>query len=96
MKHVLCVNNRGYPASLELYKVYRTIPDRRADEVDMVRVVDESGEDYLFPAKYFVHLAVPPAVAKLLKRGRVAKERSRRRRGEPSRATAPHVAPAGM
>jgi len=47
--YVLCVRNRGYPASLELRKVYRQIADAWAHRHDLIRIVDESGEDYLYP-----------------------------------------------
>ena len=50
--YMVCVNNEGYPASLELGKSYEVLPDDNA-EPDEVRVVDESGEDYLYPADYF-------------------------------------------
>jgi hypothetical protein len=52
--YVLCVRNRGYPASLELRKVYRQIADAWAHRHDLIRIVDESGEDYLYPAGYFL------------------------------------------
>ncbi len=49
---MVCVNNSGYPASLELGKSYEVLPDDNA-EPNEIRVVDESGEDYLYPAEYF-------------------------------------------
>jgi hypothetical protein len=58
-RFVICVNNDGYPASLELRKVYRVIPDEVADSRGFVRVVDESGEDYLYPQESFVPIEVP-------------------------------------
>jgi len=51
-----CVRNRGYRASLELRKLYPVLPDPFADEHQMIRVIDESGEDYLYPAKFFVRV----------------------------------------
>jgi hypothetical protein len=51
---VVCVSNEGYPASLELRKVYRLLEDADAERVGHVRVIDESGEDYLYPADWFV------------------------------------------
>ncbi|HEY8021586.1 MAG TPA: hypothetical protein VIH93_10815, partial [Thermoanaerobaculia bacterium] len=60
---VLCVDNAGYEASLEPRKVYRAIDDPSAEKHGMIRVVDESGEDYLFPARLFVPIAVPRAAA---------------------------------
>lgn len=63
IKFAVCVNNAGYPASLELHKIYRILPDEDA-ELDDIRVVDESGEDYLYPAGYFVLIELPQAVEK--------------------------------
>ena len=51
---VLCVRNEGYPAGLELRKVYRVLADERASKLHQLRVIDESGEDYLYPEEYFV------------------------------------------
>jgi hypothetical protein len=53
---VLCVKNEGYPASLDLGKVHSSLRDRRAANHGLRRVVDESGEDYLYPGDYFVAL----------------------------------------
>jgi hypothetical protein len=57
----ICVQNDGYPASLELWKVYRMIPDRRAAKDQLVRIVDESGEDYLYDQNWFVPIKLPTA-----------------------------------
>jgi len=57
-KFALCVRNDDCE-DLELRKVYRILPDDRAAEEGYVRVVDESGEDYLYPASYFVGLTLP-------------------------------------
>ena len=65
-KFVVCVNNTGYPASLELHKIYRVVPDEEATADGDIRVVDESGEDYLYPASCFAPITVPPAVRKSL------------------------------
>lgn len=65
-RFVVCIKNAGYPASLELHKIYRVLPDKTAAEDGDVRVVDESGEDYLYPAGYFAPIKVPAAVEKLL------------------------------
>jgi hypothetical protein len=51
---VICINNDEYPASLEKQKVYRVIPDAQAKTHKLIRVVDESGEDYLYPVDYFL------------------------------------------
>ena len=64
----VCVDNDGYEASLERNKIYVVIPDKNADGDGDLRVVDESGEDYLFSADRFVAIDVPAAVkASLLK-----------------------------
>jgi hypothetical protein len=55
-RFVICVKNEGYEASLEFRKVYDVLEDREAETHGLVRVVDESGEDYLFPKDYFVSI----------------------------------------
>ena len=65
-RFAVCVNNEDYPASLELHKIYRVIPDADASSDGDLRVVDESGEDYLYPAEYFVLIELPQAVKKSL------------------------------
>lgn len=60
-RYAICVSNAGYPASLELRKVYRIVPDQLAATRHYVRVVDESGEDYLYPEDFFVPIEVPQA-----------------------------------
>ena len=52
-KLLLCIENEGYEASLEIRKLYENIPDKEAERHGQVRVIDESEEDYLYPAKYF-------------------------------------------
>ena len=59
---VVCINNEGYPASLELRKIYRILPDKKAAKHSLVRVVDESGEDYLYPERFFVPIRLPQAL----------------------------------
>ena len=53
-KFLLCIDNEGYEASLEIRKLYETIPDKVAERHNQVRIIDESGEDYLYPSKLFV------------------------------------------
>lgn len=60
----LCLDNAGNEASLILGKVYRVLPDARATQDDLIRVVDESGEDYLFQKDQFVLVEFPAAVRK--------------------------------
>ena len=55
---VVCISNDGYPASLELHKIYRLLPDDDAARDGDLRVVDESGGDYLYPTKYFSPITV--------------------------------------
>ncbi len=59
----LCIANQGYAASLLARTVYRAISDPEAESHGLLRIVDESGEDYLFPAKLFVPIQVPEAAA---------------------------------
>jgi hypothetical protein len=59
---VVCVANDEYPASLERHKIYRVVPDERAARDGDLRIIDESGEDYLYPSKWFVPVKVPQAV----------------------------------
>jgi hypothetical protein len=59
---VICINNEDYPASLQLWKVYRVLPDEKGARHNMIRVIDESGEDYLFSASYFVPVKLPQTV----------------------------------
>lgn len=63
---VVCIDNGGYPASLELHKIYRVVPDADAAADNDIRVIDESGEDYLYPASRFAPIEVPAAVEKSL------------------------------
>jgi hypothetical protein len=64
----LCIKNRGYAAALDVRKVYRLLPDPSAKKRGLVRVVDESGEDYLYPAGFFVPIEVPPKAARVFAR----------------------------
>ena len=56
---LLCIKNDAYPASLEVRKVYQTLPDSVAMARNFVRVIDESGEDYLYPQELFVAIDLP-------------------------------------
>ena len=60
----LCVDNTDYKASLILGKIYRIIPDPKAAKDDLVRIVDESGEDYLYHKTHFLFVELPRAVTK--------------------------------
>ena len=61
-----CVDNFECPASLELRKIYQVLPDEDAARDGDLRVIDESGEDYLYPADYFVLIEVPSETARAL------------------------------
>ncbi len=65
--HVICINNGDYKASLEIFKIYRQVHD---DSVkNYIRIIDEDGEDYLYPKKYFIKIRVPKKVKTLLSSG---------------------------
>lgn len=56
---MVCVSNRGYEASLEIRKIYEVLVDRTAEKHHQIRVIDESGEDYLYPNDYFAPVRLP-------------------------------------
>ena len=62
-RYLLCVKNAGYAASMERRKVYRALPNSRAEAHGLVRVLDESGEDYLYPADFFLPIELPKEAA---------------------------------
>ena len=57
----VCVKNEDYPASLEVRKIYEVLPDKKAAKHGLVRIIDESGEDYLYPQDFFVPIEIPEA-----------------------------------
>jgi hypothetical protein len=61
---VVCVNNEGYPAALEKRKIYVALRDPGAEKHGLLRIVDESGEDYLYPKTFFRSIALPEAIRK--------------------------------
>jgi hypothetical protein len=65
-RFAICVDNSEYPASLELHKIYRVLPDKAAQTDGDMRIIDESGEDYLFPADYFIPVELPQTVIRVL------------------------------
>ena len=65
-RFVLCINNEGYDVSLEKRKIYRVVSDSQATAHNLLRVIDESGEDYLYPEGYFLSVALPPAIRQAL------------------------------
>jgi hypothetical protein len=68
IRFVVCVRNTGYPASLEVRKIYGALTDRSAKQHDLVRIIDESGEDYLYPAKFFMAVDLPLPLRGALRR----------------------------
>jgi len=58
----VCVRNEGYEVSLELRKIYEVLPDQVAGRHRQIRVIDESGDDYLFPASWFAALELPTPI----------------------------------
>jgi hypothetical protein len=72
----ICIDNAEYPASLELHKLYRVLSDALAAKDGDIRVIDESGEDYLYPAEYFVRVDLPSPTVQTINRSfsRVAKQ----------------------
>lgn len=63
---VVCLKNNGYEASLEPRKIYQIVSDKEAESHKMIRVIDESGEDYLFPAGLFSSISLPQILVKEL------------------------------
>lgn len=66
MSFVVCVRNEAYPASLELRKLYPVIRDQAAAKRQLLRVIDESGEDYLYPAEYFIAVKLPQHISRVI------------------------------
>ena len=65
VEFAICVGNEGYD-DLEVWKVYQVLPDAKAAGVGCIRVVDESGEDYLYPEDYFVPIELPQPIKRAL------------------------------
>ena len=65
-RFAICIQSGDYAGALELRKVYEVLEDPAADSHEMLRVIDESGEDYLYPSTWFVRVTVPPAAEELL------------------------------
>lgn len=65
-RFAICIDNSEYPASLELHKIYRVLPDQEAQADGDMRIIDESGEDYLFSANYFIPVELPQTIVRAL------------------------------
>jgi hypothetical protein len=61
---VVCINNDGYPASLEKRKIYVSLRDPATEKRGLLRIIDESGDDYLYPKALFRSIALPQSVKK--------------------------------
>ena len=61
---LVCLDNSGHEVSLERRKIYVSLPDVRAEKAGQVRVIDESGEDYLYPQQLFVEISLPQPIRK--------------------------------
>lgn len=61
--YAVCIKNEGYEVSLELRKIYEVLNDNQARKHGQLRIIDESGEDYLFPEEFFVNIKLPASVA---------------------------------
>ncbi len=65
-RFALCLDNKGYEASLIPRKIYEVIPDEQAEQDDFIRIVDESGEDYLYHVSRFAFIELPEEVERAL------------------------------
>jgi hypothetical protein len=66
--YVVCVNNEGNPASLDLRKIYRAMRDAEGGKHGYIRVIDESGEGYLYPKRYFIEVALPRSLPRTVRK----------------------------
>ena len=71
-RFLICVENKGYTVSLEKRKIYVAIPDATALKHGQVRVIDESGEDYLYPKSLFMPITIPQSLRKAILRAEVS------------------------
>ena len=67
--YVLCVSNEKYPASPEVRKIYQFVPDPQAQAHGQIRVIDESGEDYLYPIDIFIPIEIPEEATRTFAHG---------------------------
>lgn len=68
-RYVLCISNEKYSASLESRKIYQCIPDPQAEAHGQIRVIDESGEDYLYPVDLFLPIGIPEEATRAFAHG---------------------------
>jgi hypothetical protein len=72
-RFVICIKNKDYAASLELRKLYQVVADDTAAKLHQIRVIDESGEDYLYPEEYFVPVQLPQSAERAVRRASAAR-----------------------
>jgi hypothetical protein len=65
-RFAVCLRNEGYEVSLEKRKIYEVVPDSDAAKHEQIRVIDESGEDYLYPEKFFAEIELPQPLRRAL------------------------------
>ncbi len=73
-RFVVCVKNKDYAASLELRKLYQVVSDEVAAKLHQIRVIDESGEDYLYPEGFFVAVHLPQSAEKAVRRAAAVRD----------------------
>jgi len=73
-RFVVCVRNKDYAASLELRKLYQVVSDEVAAKLHQIRVIDESGEDYLYPEEFFVAVHLPQSAEKAVRRAAAVRD----------------------
>jgi hypothetical protein len=76
-RFAICIDNAEYPASLELHKLYRVIADEDAKKDGDLRIIDESGEDYIYPNDYFLLVDIPRGTAQSLNKSFTSYKRRR-------------------
>ena len=65
IRYALCLDNRGHEVSLDIRKAYQIIPDAKSESQELLRIVDETGEDYLYQATRFLSVEVPVSVQEI-------------------------------
>jgi hypothetical protein len=66
-QYAVCVKNEEYPASLELRKIYQVVPDKQSGTLGLIRIIDESGDDYLYPEDHFLAIKLTPALERAVR-----------------------------
>ena len=66
-QYAVCIKNGEYAASLELRKIYQVVPDKQSSTLGLIRIIDESGEDYLYPEDHFLVIKLTPAIERAVR-----------------------------